>query len=243
MKNKLKNKAFIISAIPWFIVGIIFGVVVTYLPYIKMNINVNYILNIVSCVLLGISIIFWILGIVVAVKANKDSKNNDDEEHLEKTEKNLDISVIFCTISVLAIFLATGLLSYGFDFQKVTITETVFTFIFVTICLSTSYIQYKIINIKKRINPEKRGNPLKLSFNKEWYNSCDEAQKRMVGEIAYKTYSITSTIFMFMFVAIIIVVRYVDIGIFSVILIALINIINITVYNVFSIKIQYKNIK
>ena len=104
-------------------------------------------------------------------------------------------------------------------------------------------MEYKVVNIIKTINPEKKGDPMKLSFGKDWYNSCDEAQRKIIGEVAYKTYIITNTIFMSIFLAVVLVSKYIDVGIFSIILIAAINIINVAVYGILSIKTEYKNVK
>ena len=51
-----------------------------------------------------------------------------------------------------------------------------------------SILQYQIINYTKMLNPEKRGNVLETNFQKEWFESCDEAEKDLIGKAAYASY-------------------------------------------------------
>ena len=40
----------------------------------------------------------------------------------------------------------------------------------------------------QKIYPDKKGDPTSLKFPKQWLESCDEAEKEMVYQSAYKAY-------------------------------------------------------
>jgi hypothetical protein len=49
-----------------------------------------------------------------------------------------------------------------------------------------------IVNMEKKLNPEKQGNVLDVRFQKVWLDSCDEAQKMMVYQAGYVAYQGTN---------------------------------------------------
>ena len=50
-------------------------------------------------------------------------------------------------------------------------------------------IQQRIVDLSKRMAPEKKGSVYDIHFQKKWFESCDEAEKLMAGQCAYKAYS------------------------------------------------------
>ena len=168
MKNKSKTKSFVVAALPCFIIGIILGVLTPLLMNMKFDfcIDTKKLLNTISYVIAVISTILWIIGIVLATKSDKQLKNNKDEDNIEKIEKRLDIAVILFNFSILFIFLASSLLFNGTKDADMNMAEVIFTLVFIIICLSSSYMEYKVVNIIKTINPEKKGKPKCCSI---WY--------------------------------------------------------------------------
>lgn len=53
-----------------------------------------------------------------------------------------------------------------------------------------SFLQRQIVDIVKKIEPNKKGDVLDINFNKEWMNSCDELEKMIIYRSAYKSYKI-----------------------------------------------------
>ena len=55
--------------------------------------------------------------------------------------------------------------------------------------LAWSYgLQAVVVRAMQRLAPEKRGNVFDLRFQKDWYASCDEAERQRIGECGYHTY-------------------------------------------------------
>ena len=49
-------------------------------------------------------------------------------------------------------------------------------------------LQQKLIDLTKRLNPEKKGSVYDTKFQKKWYDSCDEAERAIIGQCAFQAY-------------------------------------------------------
>lgn len=49
-------------------------------------------------------------------------------------------------------------------------------------------VQQKLVDLTKRLNPEKRGSVYDTKFQKKWYDSCDEAERAIIGQCAFQAY-------------------------------------------------------
>ncbi len=49
-------------------------------------------------------------------------------------------------------------------------------------------VQQKLVDLTKRLNPEKRGSVYDTKFQKKWYDSCDEAERAVIGRCAFQAY-------------------------------------------------------
>ena len=65
--------------------------------------------------------------------------------------------------------------------------------------------QGRIVNFIRRINPEKRGDIRDLKFNKEWYESCDEAERQKIGRASYRAVLATQTVLLVLLVVVVLV--------------------------------------
>ena len=53
-------------------------------------------------------------------------------------------------------------------------------------------LQQKLVDLTKRLNPEKHGSVYDTKFRKKWLDSCDEAERRQVGQACYRAYMVSS---------------------------------------------------
>lgn len=53
--------------------------------------------------------------------------------------------------------------------------------------------QQKLVDLTKRLCPEKRGSVYDTKFQKKWYESCDEAERAIIGQCALKAYQAMCT--------------------------------------------------
>ena len=52
----------------------------------------------------------------------------------------------------------------------------------------------------KAIFPEKQGDPLSSRFQKDWYQSCDEAERQQMGQCSYRAFQATGKGFLLVMV-------------------------------------------
>lgn len=67
--------------------------------------------------------------------------------------------------------------------------------IFLALCFYEEYWQVRYVKLVQKLYPEKKGDPVSLKFQKEWLESCDEAEKEMIFQSTYGTYRTMSVLF------------------------------------------------
>ena len=69
-------------------------------------------------------------------------------------------------------------------------------------------LQAAITGQVRRIAPEKQGNVFDTRFQKDWYASCDEAERQRIGECSYHTYITMTSIYPFALLVALLAVMY-----------------------------------
>ena len=64
---------------------------------------------------------------------------------------------------------------------------------FIGVMVETIIIQQRCVDAVKRMNPEKTASVYDVKFQRKWMDSCDEAEKLMIGKCAYKAYAAANT--------------------------------------------------
>ncbi len=64
--------------------------------------------------------------------------------------------------------------------------------VFIVSCGLVVFAQQKAVDLVRRMNPEKRGSIYDTKFQKKWLESCDESERRQIGQACYKAYMITT---------------------------------------------------
>lgn len=59
---------------------------------------------------------------------------------------------------------------------------------FMVTLYASAVVQQKLVDATKKMNPEKHGSVYDTKFQKKWYESCDEAEKAIIGQCAFKAY-------------------------------------------------------
>nr|WP_325197024.1 DUF3169 family protein [uncultured Oscillibacter sp.] len=55
------------------------------------------------------------------------------------------------------------------------------------------FVQQKVVDLTRRMNPEKQGSVYDVHFKKKWFHSCDEAEQKQIGQAAYKAFNVVNT--------------------------------------------------
>lgn len=66
--------------------------------------------------------------------------------------------------------------------------------VFVLSCACVVFTQQKVVDLERRMNPEKRGSVYDTKFQKKWLDSCDESERRQIGEAGYRAYIVTTRV-------------------------------------------------
>lgn len=146
-------------------------------------------------------VIAIILPVVFVILYNR-AKNllldwdGEDEEVSDAIDEKLSI-IIWLSSSALIVsyFLIAASYSGEFDVSdKRILPYFVGIAAFFAILIEAVVIQQKCVDATKKINPEKTASVYDMKFQKKWMDSCDEAEKIMVGKCAFKAYSVTNSI-------------------------------------------------
>lgn len=122
--------------------------------------------------------------------------DGENEEEMERIEEKLNIAIIATNVDmILSYFLFGAGENVTFEdmgretggmFRLILGTGAlVYSMAVVIIC------QSRLVNLEKEINPEKQGSVYDTRFQKVWLESCDELERQMVYQCAYKAYRVT----------------------------------------------------
>lgn len=138
--------------------------------------------------MLSLAIIVPFISIPIYRKAKKllNTWDGEDEEVCDIAEKKLSI-IVWLTGAALIIsyFLIAASYSGGFvalDNEQNNIPFIISIAAFFAILIETVLIQQKCIDAAKKTNPEKTVSIYDMKFQKKWIDSCDEAEKLLIGK-------------------------------------------------------------
>jgi len=154
-------------------------------------------------------------------KARFAAWDGEDEAVVEGVEETLNWCMLWSAVhQVLDFFLFSAGVVYYKDDRTMRMLWIVGFFL--AAIAANIVLQQKIVDLEKRINPEKRGSVYDLKFQKKWMDSCDEAERRQIGQACYAAYRVTGNVCIGFWLVLVILSFVYDIGVlplFSVMLI------------------------
>ena len=140
-----------------------------------------------------------VTSLVIYIIAKKQSQlwDGESEEIIDNVEKNLNKSIVLINILMIADVFFYGVMVYITMYTNFGANFGDELFALGTAVFLVSYalmmILYKVIvDLVKKLNPEKRGSVFDIRFTKDWENSSDEGEKLIMYKAAYKTYHIVN---------------------------------------------------
>jgi len=193
-------------------------------------------LHIAPWLMLAIAIIVPFISIPLYNKAKKliDAWNGEDEEVPDTIEKKLSITIwisgaaIIISYFLIAASYSGGIKSFNNDENTLPIIISIAAFL--GILFETVIIQQKCVDLVKKINPEKKASVYDMKFQKKWLDSCDEAEKLLIGKCAFKAYSATNSVCSTLAIVLAVCALIFDIGFLPSLVVCLIWIVNMSVY-------------
>lgn len=150
--------------------------------------------------MLAMAIVIPIVCILLYKSAKKilSSWDGEDEDVYNAADKKLSVIMwITGAALILSFFLITASYSVGFsafESKRHTLPVLVGIASFFCILIESVLIQQKCVDAVKAMNPEKTASVYDTKFQKKWLDSCDEAERIMIGKCSYKAYAATNTV-------------------------------------------------
>ena len=191
-----------------------------------------YCLLLITVALNGVALSFYFKG-----KSLYKRHGLQDDRIFDQIDRQLTYGMMATALNIIFVF----------TFYSITVVYhqniLLASLIMVGGALFTVFFQVKLINMTKVLYPNKKGNPLEASFNKEWLASCDEAEKYIVYNASYRTQNLMNLVYLGAWVFLMLFSIPFSIGILPFILLAVIWGIHTMSYMIFSQKISSGKIR
>lgn len=177
--------------------------------------NLGTVLGICAPWLVLGALLFW-AGAVICYHRGKalfTAWNGEDEDVPESAEHLLSWAVLWLTVAQFFAFLtfsvAVSLMPLGYVTYPGLLAATVGLLVVTFLVL---FAQQRVVDLTRRINPEKQGSVYDFKFRKKWLASCDEAERQRIGQAAYSSFLVTTRITMIVWIVMVLVNLYLPIG-------------------------------
>mgnify|MGYP002510826585 CR=1 FL=1 len=113
----------------------------------------------------------------------------DEDETSESVELTLSWVLLLSAVQLLLnLFFLAAFCVYYLDGEM---DALALVGVFLLSCGFVIFAQQKTVDLERRMNPEKHGSVYDAKFQKKWLDSCDESERRQIGEASYRAYMVT----------------------------------------------------
>ena len=146
-------------------------------------------------------------------------------------------------VNVLSQILCILVLTFGYSMKYITADGHAYRFlaacmIFVACFLYEYFWQIRYVKLLQKTHPEKKGEPSSLKFQEQWLESCDEAEKEIIYQSAYKAYMTVNRTIPVLLVGTMVANLYFDTGMFAVVVVSVIWLLTQFTYSHYCIKLR-----
>ena len=135
-----------------------------------------------SAVLLGIG-----LRLYRSARNAFRSWDGEDETVMEQADEQLSWAMMLENLTMIVSFFCFSVGTAGIiDGQLRRLV--LLLVLFIAVLALAVLLQQKTVDLVKEMNPEKKGSVYDEKFQKIWWESCDEAERRQIGQASYKAY-------------------------------------------------------
>lgn len=245
-----KNLKSVLRLIGLTLVAAIFGGFVGYYSGAKQQ-SLSEFLNMLGSyghifvlVLTGITIVSFLLSIYLYVSGKKyvSMVDGENEEFCDKADSRLCNSLILMQINTIIGMISIGIMPTLLT-EKTNFWIPLFIVLgsFIVIQILSPILLVKIVKQIQILSPEKKGYALDKNFQKDWMKSCDEAEKKRIGEAGFYSYMITSKAFPIVILACMLLSVILEIGAVPVIAVGCVWLISSGSYSYKSVQLERKS--
>ena len=190
----------------------------------------------------ALNVVLCIIGFATYFKYNKLTKSWDgeDEDMIDRIEDGLSIPMNISSIALILNYLlfavgTTDIKDSSFTGIAIVIAAFIASMVWETV------LQGLVVGLEKKLNPEKKGNILDTGFQKEWVNSCDEAEQLIIYKSAYEAFKTTNMTLTTLWVVTMLGNLMLGTGIFPIVIVILVWLVSFLKYSITAQKLSKKN--
>ena len=143
--------------------------------------------------------------------------DGEDETVSDQAEKPLNLAMWISSMALIAaFFLMTASYSSGMASKSEAFGMLGGVAAFVVVLAITIMLQQRLVDLTKRLYPEKKVSVYDSKFQKKWFAQCDEAEKAQIGECAWHAYNAANSTCMALWLVFTLTALFLDTGILPV---------------------------
>lgn len=160
--------------------------------------------------------------------------DGENEERYDVIDNRLSVVIwVTSAAQILSYFLIAA--SYSGGFETFESENHMVSFVvgiagFFAIMIEAVLFQQKCVDRSKQMNPEKTASVYDTKFQTKWMDSCDEAEKIVIGKCAFKAYTATNTVCTVLAIVLAVCALVFGIGFLPSLVVCLIWLVNLSVY-------------
>lgn len=197
-ENKKALPKFILIFVVCLVAGLILGFVTAWLDYESFGDALSafgafYASRLAGWLLCACLAAEFAAGLPLYFRAKKQFSawDGEDETVSDAVEHKLSVCMWITSLATVLGFLLvaghfSGMMHMGSH------SRPVHTFLglgaFLLILTGSVIFQQKLVDMTKKLNPEKHGSVYDPKFHEKWLASCDEAERAVIGQCAMKSY-------------------------------------------------------
>lgn len=114
--------------------------------------------------------------------------DGEDEDIMDQAEEKLNWALLLTTAQLVLDMFFFAAAQSGYNMAA--LWSVLF---FIVSAFALVFAQQKIVDLTRNMNPEKKGSVYDVNFKKKWFESCDEAEQKQIGQAAYKSFNVVNT--------------------------------------------------
>lgn len=174
----------------------------------------------------------------------KLAKNREDDDIAQKADNLISWGITLCSVSLIVGYWLFGLNVSIPQMELTTLAHIprVLESVVVVLLLMAYYSVYMAFGVKlvKRINPEKRGDPLDTKFQKDWINSCDEGEKMVIYQASYQSHRLVGAVLLIVWVVTVMCSIFFGLGGYTITIVSIIWLAHTIGYQWYAMKLDKK---
>lgn len=144
----------------------------------------------------------------------------DEDETSESIDTALSWVLLLSAVQLLLnLFFLSAFCIYWMDRD---IRALALVGVFVLSCGLVIFAQQKVVDLERKMNPEKHGSVYDAKFQKKWLDSCDESERRQIGEASRRAYMVTTRLCLGLWLALVILSMLFDMSLLPVFVLLLV---------------------